>query len=389
VTENNEVKEEIKEAVKNSVKERIKYIVQKISNESTKKVIKNLKEELKGKAKEALDETVKNVHEEIEKKLEGSIKKVTEEIVKDNVEKEDILSKIEPFERSLRNSLSKAFPLKGAIIIGAVIILTILGAAVIIPLPSIVPSAPTPTEIPPPTGGWIEGKVFNPDGESMEGVRVYTVYGESSRSNYTNDDGYYKLDNLESDWYGIEAEIEGYDAQRIDEIEVRSGEGVWMDFFTPTHTPKPGERGTKEGALEFSLALVETYFTGDEDKFCSHLADTLYIVGEGAGRITKEEAISIIKEDKPFPFGEDYSEFTIDDYLENYSPKIMDYEEYSKEEWAVFRLFPIDGWTPDADDFLFIGYEVKPGKEGFMWDNLLVFMVTYQNEKWEFIAFSG
>lgn len=381
MTENNEVKEDIKEAVKNSVKERIKYIVQKISNESTKKVIKNLKEELKGKAKEALDETVKNVPEKIEKKLEGSIKKVTEELVKDNVEKEDVLSKIEPFEKSLTkyfSSLPKTVSpivftplIKAAIITGTVITVAIIATALIIP---------------PPTGGWIEGKVFTPDGEPIGGVHVYIEDGPSSRSVYTDDDGYYKLEDLIPSIYGIVADISDYGVQRIDDIEVERGEGVWMDFRTST--PTPGETGTKEGALEFSLAHVETYFTGDEDKYCSHLADTIYNLGEGQSSFTKEEVISFIKEIKPFPFGYDYSEFTMDDYLENYSTKIMDYEEYYKEEWD--RGFPIDGWTPDADDFLFLGYEVKPGKEGFIiFNQIFIFMVTYQNEKWEFITFIG
>ena len=158
---------------------------------------------------------------------------------------------------------------------------------------------------------------------------------------------------------------------------------------TPTTITTPTSREsypTKEDALDFSLELVETYFTSDEDKFCSHLADTIYSL-EGEGPITKEEAIRYIKEDKPFP-GEDYSKYTIDDYLRNYRPKIMDYEDYSKRYPQLSRL-SIDGWTPGADDFLFGGHEVKPGKEGFMWDDLLIFMVTYQNGKWELIAFSG
>jgi hypothetical protein len=161
------------------------------------------------------------------------------------------------------------------------------------------------------------------------------------------------------------------------------GEG---EVFITIPEPTPSESGTKEGALEFSLLLVETYFTGDEDRFCSHLAGTLYTL-EGEGPFTKEEAISAIKEDKPFPSGEDYSEFTMEDYLENYHQEIMNYEDYS--EYPELSGLSIDGWEPDADDFLFLGYEVKSGKEGFVWDDLLVFMVTYQNGKWEYIAFSG
>jgi hypothetical protein len=158
---------------------------------------------------------------------------------------------------------------------------------------------------------------------------------------------------------------------------------IRMAGFWSTPTPEP----TEDAALDFSLAVVETYFTGDADKFCSYLADTLYTL-EGEGPFTKEEAISIIKEDKPFPFGKDYSEFTMEDYLENYRPKIMDYREYSKE-YPELSSLSIDGWKPDADDFLFLGYEVKRGKEGFMWDDLLGFMVTYQNKKWEFIVFGS
>ena len=156
---------------------------------------------------------------------------------------------------------------------------------------------------------------------------------------------------------------------------------------TSTATPVSGESyPTKKDALDFSLELVETYFTSDEDKFCSHLADTIYSL-EGDGSITKKEAISSIK-GSDFPFGEDYSKYTMDDYLRNYRPKIMDYEDYSKK-YPGFSRLSIDGWTPDADDFLFLGHEVKTGKEGFMWDDLLVFMVTCQNGKWEFIASSG
>ena len=158
---------------------------------------------------------------------------------------------------------------------------------------------------------------------------------------------------------------------------------IRMAGFWSTPTPEP----TEDAALDFSLAVVETYLTGDADKFCSFLADTLYTL-EGEGPITKEEAISAIKEDKPFPFGNDYSEFTMEDYLENYRPKIMDYGEYTKE-YPELSSLSIDGWKPDADDFLFLGHEVKTGKEGFMWEDLLGFMVTYQNKKWEFIAFPG
>ena len=84
--------------------------------------------------------------------------------------------------------------------------------------------------MPPPSEGWIEGRVVNPDGDSIGGVHVRTVDGPSSGSDETNREGYYKLENLMPGSYGIEANIPGCGVQRIDEIDVRSGEGVRRDF---------------------------------------------------------------------------------------------------------------------------------------------------------------
>ena len=143
----------------------------------------------------------------------------------------------------------------------------------------------------------------------------------------------------------------------------------------------------KEGALIFSLKIVETYIEGDADRYCSYLADYIYSL-EGEGPIEKIELCEYLSEESPFPFGHDYSQYTMDDYLDNYNPYIMDYEEYSEVYPSISNL-NIDGWTPDADDFLFIGWELQRDREDFMWDDLLAYMVTYQNDEWELIALSG
>jgi len=104
-------------------------------------------------------------------------------------------------------------------------------------IPTIAPTTPThpPTGVPPPSEGWIEGRVVNPDGDSIGGVHVRTVDGPSSGSDETNREGYYKLENLVPGSYGIEADIPGCGVQRIDEIEVRSGEGVWRGVRMSQH----------------------------------------------------------------------------------------------------------------------------------------------------------
>jgi len=46
-------------------------------------------------------------------------------------------------------------------------------------------------------------------------------------------------------------------------------------------------------------------------------------------------------------------------------------------------------WDYGSDDYLFIGFETKPGKEEFLWDDPLAFVVTSEDGKWTFKAFSS
>jgi hypothetical protein len=77
----------------------------------------------------------------------------------------------------------------------------------------------------------------------------------------------------------------------------------------------------------------------------------------------------------------------MDDYLEVYDPRVLGFDEYMKE-YPETAIPDVGGWSPSEDDFLFVGFEAKPGREGFLWEDLLIFMVTNQSGGWEFIAFS-
>lgn len=159
-----------------------------------------------------------------------------------------------------------------------------------------------------------------------------------------------------------------------------------IKFIKIIHTPKKNVECTKEEALNFSLQIVNTYFTKDYLAFISFLTPKTYTL-EGEGPFDKQFVTAKLQEE-PFPFGRDYSEYTLSDYLENYNPKILSFEEYALIYPHIANL-NIDGWSPNEDDFLFVGYETKPGKSEFMWDDLLVFMVTCENNEWRLIAFSG
>jgi hypothetical protein len=149
----------------------------------------------------------------------------------------------------------------------------------------------------------------------------------------------------------------------------------------------PDEDYIKEQGLRFCLDVIETYLTGDLEKYCTYLADYIYSL-DGAGPLSRETVFDIFSNDDPFPGGNDYSIYSITDYLETYEPVILKFKEYIEEYPSLLNL-DIDGWSPDEDDFLFIGYRVKTGQEAFLWDDLLVFMVTHSYGVWMIIAISG
>jgi protocatechuate 3,4-dioxygenase beta subunit len=194
-----------------------------------------LKEDVKEEIEKEL--VTKGIPKQIDKNLEKSAQRVTKKLLKENIEKEDITSKIKLFEESLTkylsslpkaviSSVSQAFaltPLKIAFMIGALTIAISVGALIIST----------------PSNGWIEGHVYTQEGTPIGGASVYTVRGPSSGSTVTDEEGYYMLDNLDPGWYVIEAAAEGFEVHRIDEIEVLGGEGVWQDFLLTIPTPPP------------------------------------------------------------------------------------------------------------------------------------------------------
>lgn len=147
------------------------------------------------------------------------------------------------------------------------------------------------------------------------------------------------------------------------------------------------EEQVKEEALDFSLEIVGTYLTGDVDRFCSFFTDPLYTL-EDEGPFSRSEVIRDLKARTPFPAGYDYSGYTMEDYLEVYEPRVLEFDEYMKE-YPGLETLEVGGWSPGEDDFLFVGSKTRPGREGFLWDDLLIFMVTDRSGEWELIALSG
>ncbi len=145
-------------------------------------------------------------------------------------------------------------------------------------------------------------------------------------------------------------------------------------------------RHSKVAALAFAETVVQTYLDGDHERFRSYLADTLYTL-EGEGPF---EAATLDLGD-PFPFGKDYSTNSMAEVKAAHPFAI-----YSHDELSAFpglTELTVGGWRPDADDYLFVGIRENdrggPVTPEIIWDDLMVFMVTYQNGRWELICFSG
>ncbi|MFO8051782.1 MAG: hypothetical protein R6V01_08820 [Thermoplasmatota archaeon] len=142
----------------------------------------------------------------------------------------------------------------------------------------------------------------------------------------------------------------------------------------------------KEGALEFSLKVVGTYFDNQKEEFYSCLGEELYSL-EGGQPVSKEDVVGSFDENE-YLIDEVYTEHTFEEYMETYEPRVLDQEEIVSE-YPEFKDIEFSGWEPDDDDYLFIGYETKAGKEGFLWEDPLVFMVTFEKGYWTVKAFGG
>ncbi len=131
----------------------------------------------------------------------------------------------------------------------------------------------------------------------------------------------------------------------------------------------------KDEAKSFALDVVKSYISNDTLTFKSYLGDTLYSL-EAGDKPIPVDSISVSDLFSRF----DYSAYSMNDYLDVYEPIIMDYDAYSKVNPGWLDQFIY--WHPDNQDFLFFGSREKQGKQGFMWDDLLGFMVSKRSGHW-------
>lgn len=139
------------------------------------------------------------------------------------------------------------------------------------------------------------------------------------------------------------------------------------------------EPDLKSGALDFSLKVVRSFIENDTTVFKTFFADTVYFL-ESHEEPRPTSSIPITELFSQF----DYSDYTMDDFNNNYSSQILKYNGYKNEKWVT----TLEYWHPDSEDYLFIAPFIEGGNN-FMWDDLLIFVVTKRSGEWKIRAFAG
>jgi hypothetical protein len=143
------------------------------------------------------------------------------------------------------------------------------------------------------------------------------------------------------------------------------------------------DNGTKDGALKFSLKIIKTYLDNDLNTFIGYCTDPFYTL-ENDGPFALKDVEDRLSGKNPFPNGKYYTNHTIDDFKSIYDIKTTDHSEYIKNN-EYLKTLKIGDWSPNDDDYLFEAVE-KDGKTGYIDNDLLTFMVTFQSGNWQLIA---
>jgi len=146
----------------------------------------------------------------------------------------------------------------------------------------------------------------------------------------------------------------------------------------PTSNDKNSTDTLAAEAKQAGLEIIETYFNADSATFYSYLPDTIYLSEPGEDPIVTDQIDTSALFKSLIVTG-----YSMEDYNNTYAPEVLTYDDY-KEDMGVEDLTQ---WKPDQQDYLFLGFTTKDGKEGFMMDDMLAFMLSKRTGEWKIRAF--
>lgn len=148
------------------------------------------------------------------------------------------------------------------------------------------------------------------------------------------------------------------------------------DDDSPTET---NSEALIEEATEFSLQVVNCYFTQDTVTYKNCLPELLYQLNPMEPPFETEHFLvsNILSSNN-------YSNYALAQYKETYDYKILDYDTYSVD--AAQWLSQLTYWHPTEEDYLFTGQNTHDDQEGFMYYEPLIFFVTKSSGTWKLKA---
>jgi|GEM_PF-1445270 len=158
--------------------------------------------------------------------------------------------------------------------------------------------------------------------------------------------------------------------------------GLILLLLGCSKNPTSNDENTTEAlaaeAKQAGLEIIETYFTADTATFVIYMPDTLYVMEPW------EDPIPIEQVDVGALFSEMVvTDHTFEDYTNTYTSQVLTYDDYKEN----MDLEEFTTWKPDKQDYYFLGGITKDGKEGFMLDDMLTFMLTKRTGNWKIRAF--
>ena len=140
----------------------------------------------------------------------------------------------------------------------------------------------------------------------------------------------------------------------------------------------------KQRALEFSLQVVKTYFQKDCDGFTNYLCEQFYsLVNDGP---FSNQDMKVKNNLCNMSLGCVHGNHTYQEYLDSYKVEALDKSEFMSrfpqlKEVTVFQF--------TEKDYLFLGHEVKKGKQNFVHDDQFIFVVRETDKGFRIIATSS
>ena len=132
-------------------------------------------------------------------------------------------------------------------------------------------------------------------------------------------------------------------------------------------------------ATDFSLYVVNCYFTKDTSTYRTYLPEMLYVINPDEPPY--ETSYFILSN---YFESYDYSTYNLETYKDTYDYELMEYDVYNSKYGEFFNS--LQYWKPTKEDFLFFGHMPKKDKVPFMYYEPLIFFVTKSSGEWKIRA---